>query len=452
MRSLRDRLSLLLALSLVAAVALLATGLQWFPRQLVEGYVLSRLEHDADLLYARVHDAPDPAQAASALEQSAGSVYGLPLSGHYFRAVRGELVLRSRSLWDEDLPAGPAPGSGAPAFRIAGPAGQSLLAIERRYDGAGGSWRILVAEDVGRLDAAIASLRFWLLAGAALATALLLWLQRALIVRGLAPIGDAVEACRKLERGESARIDTEAPTEVRPIIDAVNRLVRHQSQRLARTRHAAGNLSHALKTPLAVLAQAADDAAAEGRAELAATLRAQLDSMRGTIERELSRARLAGGGTPGEGFDAKAQLGALAAAMRRLHSGRELSIDVVAPERRLPIDREDMLELFGNLLDNACKWARSRARVELTLDEAGAALAFRVDDDGPGVAPELLDRLGEAGVRADEARPGHGLGLAIVGDIVAQYGGTIRYERSQALGGLCAAGRLPLGAGDGQAS
>jgi signal transduction histidine kinase len=452
MTSLRNRLSLWLALVLVAAAVLLSIGLQRYPRELVEGYVLSRLEHDADLLYARVHDATDATAAAEAAQQAAGTVYALPLSGHYFRIVHGERAIRSRSLWDEELPPMPAPSTVAPGIeapgrvaRIAGPANQTLLAIERTYPGEPEPWRIVVAEDVSQVDEEIAAFRRWLLIGVALALALLLWVQRGLIVRGLAPLESAVDACRRLERGEATTLAREAPAEVQPMIDAVNRLARHQSQRLSRIRHAAGNLSHALKTPMAVLAQAADEAATRGDTALAATMRAQLDAMRATVDRELNRARLAGGGAPGSGFEARAQLQALAAALERLHAARGISIEVDAPDTRLPVDREDMLELFGNLLDNACKWADSRVRLALRHEGTFDTIDFRVEDDGPGVADALLASLGTAGARADESRPGHGLGLAIVGDIVAQYGGSIEYGRSEALGGLRASGHLSLG-------
>ena len=237
MNSLRNRLSLWLALVLVAAAALLAAGLERYPRELVEGYMLSRLEHDADLLYARVHDAADTTAAAEAAQQAAGTVYRLPLSGHYFRVVRGEFSIRSRSLWDEELPpmpaASPPPAAGGTpdrVARIAGPAGQTLLAIERTYPGDPERWRIVVAEDVSRIDEAIAAFRRWLLAGVALALLLLLWVQRRLIVRGLAPLESAVDACRRLERGETAPLEARAPAEVQPMIDAVNRLDRKSTR------------------------------------------------------------------------------------------------------------------------------------------------------------------------------------------------------------------------------
>ncbi|MCC7325977.1 MAG: sensor histidine kinase [Burkholderiales bacterium] len=442
MNSLRNRLSLAASLVLLVAAALLAVGLQEFPRRLVEDYVLSRLQRDADLLYVHIHDAADPIEAA---QGAAGTVYELPLSGHYFRISHGDTTIRSRSLWDEELPPVTLDASSERVLRLPGPAHQSLLILAKRFSASDGGWLVVVAEDVSGLDAAIATFRRWLLAGAVLALALLLLLQRWLIVRGLAPLDDAIVACNRLERGEITPIVAKAPAEVRPMLDAVNRLVHYQAQRLARVRHTVGNLSHALKTPLTVLTQAAEEIRTSGNAALAATLQAQLDVMRATIERELRRARLAGaGGAAGGGFEARAQLEDLVGALERLYRERDITIEMAVPERRFPLDREDMLELFGNLLDNACKWARSRVRIEIPPGLADE-LVFVVEDDGPGLAQEALEHAGAAGMRTDEQPSGHGLGLAIVGDIVAQYGGTIHYARSALLGGLRVDGRLPFG-------
>ncbi len=445
MISLRARLSLGLSAVLLAAGALLAVGLKDFPRQIVEDFVLSRLQHDADLLYARVAGG----DTAAEVQESAGSLYQLPLSGHYFRIAQGDAVILSRSLWDEDLALPEPASSGARAasqtIHIPGPAEQRLLVFTRHFTGEDGQITVSVAEDVSQLEAAIVHFRQRMLAGVGVALVLLLLLQRHLLARGLAPLRDAAAACRRLERGDITPLPATAPDEIRPMLDAVNRLARHHGQRLGRIRHAVGNLSHALKNPLAVLGQSADDLEERGDAELAATLRGQIDTMYRTIERELRRARLSGGGPPGSGFDPRSQLPALVEVLRRLY-GEHIAIELDIPEEGYAFDREDLLELFGNLLDNACKWARSRVRLGIAPAAAGE-LVFCVEDDGPGAPEALLNRLGGAGLRADEQTPGHGLGLSIVADIVAQYDGAISYGRSKNLGGLRVEGRLPTTAG-----
>ena len=443
MKSLLSRLSLAMALVLIGAGLLLAFALQDFPRRLVEDYVVSRLQHDADLIYVRVLDALDPEAAA---QGAAGTVYDLPLSGHYFLIRMGDGPwLRSRSLWDEEL-AVPLPDArGESTFHLDGPARQKLLGYAKRYPSTEGGIVIVVTEDVARVADAITHFSQRMAAGLFIALLLLLVLQRRLLLRGLAPLQDAVAACRQIERGEPASLGTQAPREVQPMLDAVDRLARHHAQRLGRIRHAVGNLSHALKTPLAVLQHRSDELAQAGSSDAARAVQGQIDIMRNTIERELRRARLAGAGPTREGFEARAQLQTLARALRQLHAERTLDIVLDVPERRFPLDREDMLELFGNLLDNACKWAT--ARIVLHIDDVADspdALVCTIEDDGPGVPPDFLGRLGTAGLRSDEQRPGHGIGLVIVGDIVAQYGGSIDYAPSAALGGLRVCLRLPL--------
>lgn len=438
MNSLLNRLSLAMALVLLGAVAVLAFALQDFSRHLVEDYVAARLRHDADLLYVRIVDAPD---VEAAVDDAAGTVYQLPLSGHYFEVrLAGGTVLRSRSQWDETLAFAAPDASGESIQRLPGPAGQQLLVLAKRFAAADGDIAISVAEDVASVDASIARFHRRTVFGLAIALALLLILQRQLLLRGLAPLQDAAHACRLLERGETTALPANAPSEVQPMLAAVDRLARHHVQRVGRVRHAVGNLSHALKTPLAVLQQHADELNAAGMPEAADAIRRQIQRMLTSIETELRRARLAGGGPPASRFELRPQFEALAAAMQRLYVAKALDIELQVPALGFAVDREDMLELFGNLLDNACKWASHRVRIRVADD--ASALQCTIEDDGLGVPAELLDRLGTAGLRADEQRPGHGLGLVIVSDIVAQYGGELHYARSDELGGLKVSLRL----------
>jgi signal transduction histidine kinase len=211
-------------------------------------------------------------------------------------------------------------------------------------------------------------------------------------------------------------------------------------QRLHESRTAIGNLSHALKTPLAGLLRLVEDPRFEAHPDLRSAMHEQIETIRLRIERELTRARIAGDRRSGPGVDAHAELPALAQMLTRIHHDKTLDIRWQAPDRVLPFDREDLLEVLGNLADNACKWATSR--VDIVIEELDG-LRIVVADDGPGCAPELLDSLGTRGLRTDETRPGHGIGLAVVRDIANAAGGSMHLRRSQALGGLEVEVRLP---------
>lgn len=163
------------------------------------------------------------------------------------------------------------------------------------------------------------------------------------------------------------------------------------------------------------------------------SLREQAQAIRRRIERELKRARLSGERGAGAGFDADEEMPALVELLSRIHDGKAVAVQWRGPGHAIAFDREDMLELIGNLAENAFEWADERVVIDIR-DTAG--LEIVVADDGPGCPDELLDSLGERGRRADESRPGHGLGLAIVRDVVESAGGRLEFGRSKALGGL----------------
>jgi signal transduction histidine kinase len=159
------------------------------------------------------------------------------------------------------------------------------------------------------------------------------------------------------------------------------------------------------------------------------------------VQRELKRARLAGGGLPGQRTDVGETVQALREALQKIHAARALDWEVsVAPGLTFEGDPEDLMELLGNLLDNACKWARSRVRV---TGSAGHALMLTVEDDGPGMDPARLQDLPRRGARADETVPGHGLGIAISAEVAHSYRGSVDFDRSEALGGMRAQVSLP---------
>ena len=209
----------------------------------------------------------------------------------------------------------------------------------------------------------------------------------------------------------------------------------------------AGDLAHGLKTPLAVLSHEAERAAAEGHHELAATLAEQVERMRRHIEYHLAHARAAASGaTPGAHCSVAQSAGGIVRTLERLHAQRGMTIDVdVSASHVVRGQREDIDEMLGNLLDNACKWARFR--VNVTSSQHAGRIIVTIDDDGPGIERGMRDAVLKRGVRADEAAPGSGFGLGIVRDLAELYGGSITLETSP-LGGLRARLELPQASGD----
>jgi signal transduction histidine kinase len=213
----------------------------------------------------------------------------------------------------------------------------------------------------------------------------------------------------------------------------------------------AGDLAHGLKTPLAVLSHEADRAAAAGQHDLGGAMTEQIERMRRQIEYHLAHARAAASGaTAGARSSVAASVAGLSRTLPRLHADRGIAIDAaVAADHAVRCQPEDLDEMLGNLLDNACKWGKSRVEIAsaILLSKGGrdedALIEIRVDDDGPGLDPSMREAVLQRGVRADEAAPGSGFGLAIVREIAGLYSGSIALETSP-LGGLRASLRLPV--------
>ena len=271
----------------------------------------------------------------------------------------------------------------------------------------------------------------------------------AVVRSGLAPLDELRRRLRAIQGGAERRLQGRYPSEVQPLVDDMNALLGHQEQAVQRALAKAGDLAHGLKTPLAVMSQDAQRAAAAGQSDLATALSEQIERMRRQIEYHLAHARAAASGaSAGVRCSIAASAEPLARTLLRLYAGRGITIDVrVPPDHEVRCQREDLDEMLGNLLDNACKWATSRVVITSMIlpPEGGShepAVTITVDDDGPGLPETMREAVLQRGVRVDEAAPGSGLGLAIVRDLAAVYGGTIALEAS-GIGGLRARLRLP---------
>ena len=363
--------------------------------------------------------------------------YARVFSGHYWEVGEGATALRSRSLWDFE-PVRPArPGAELAYADLIGPQGQRLRSAERsiRLSGLAEPVRVWVASDQAILRAEVDEFR-WLAGVSFAALAAALMLAAGVQVRyGLRPLRGIADTLARVRRGDSQRLDRDRlPTEVQPLAEHLNQLLDHHERMVARARTAAQDLAHALKTPLAVL----DAEAQSPTARLPAEVRDQVARMRGVLERHLAT------GAPADtrqSADLAPALSSLLALMASAHRGRGLALDDrAAPGLRFRGASDDLEEMLGNLLDNACKWARTR--VVVAAGRRDDRLWIEVRDDGPGLPEALRASALKRGVRLDERMPGTGLGLAIVQDIAASYGGTLGLAQAPE-GGLAARLELP---------
>ncbi len=258
----------------------------------------------------------------------------------------------------------------------------------------------------------------------------------------LGPFHRLREQLGRVRAGQSPRVEGAFPTEVAPVVTDLNALLDHRSRLVDRAIARSGDLAHGLKTPLAVLSQEAERLSAAGHPEQAAVIGQEVERMRRQIDYHLAHARAAASGsTLGARCSVLESAEGIARTLRRLHAEKGMAIEVSIPEAQcVRVQREDLDEMLGNLLDNACKWGRSKVRIESREGASGIIIA--VEDDGGGIPPDLRERVLQRGVRADEKGTGSGFGLAIVADLAELYGGSIRLQ-SSTTGGVRALLTLP---------
>jgi signal transduction histidine kinase len=433
--SIQQRLSISLITVLIVVGLIFAQMSLWLFDQGLRRYLENHLRNETELLVAAL------ARGVNNIEldqRRISAAYNRPFSGHYFAIDLDDQQWRSRSSWDYALPEPAQPG--LMQALADGPQEQQLLIVRQDYRRFGKNILIVVAQDYTPMLDSFRRVQ-WIAGGLGLgALILLVLLQRYLVARALQPLEQVREQIAQLQQGQRSALDTKVPQELHSLVQQINHLLQHTEDTLTRSRNALGNLGHALKTPLAILFSLANRQELNHHLELRESLRNQLEHMQQRISRELGRARLAGEALPGAYFDCAAEVPDLVNTLGQIH-GRKLAIKWSAPDNlRLPWDRQDILELLGNLLDNACKWAHEN--VQLNIEQTDSDFILTIDDDGPGIAAALREQVVARGARIDEHIQGHGLGLGIVRDIVEHCKGDLSLHDSP-LGGLQVVIRLP---------
>ena len=242
------------------------------------------------------------------------------------------------------------------------------------------------------------------------------------------------------------RLEGAFPVEIAPLARETNALIEANREIVTRARTHVGNLAHALKTPISVML---NEATTHGEDPLARKVREQTEIMRDQVARHLERARLATRvAVISTVTDVRPVVTALARTMEKIHHRRDVAIDIDAPEGvRFRGEQQDLEEMIGNLVDNACKWAQSRVAVEVLSEKPDPAddarvIRILVDDDGPGLSPQQREQVARRGRRLDETKPGSGLGLSIVMELASLYGGGLTLGTAP-IGGLRADLVLP---------
>ncbi len=425
MSSLKQRLTTSLAASLILFFIIQSFMISNEVVALSENNLISRLQHDQDQILSALTWLPP---GSAKLNQAAiPAIYQRPFSGHYFQIEAADTLLPSRSLWDEQLPR----TQTGVSKDVQGPKQQRLLILSRSVELNHQTVTIRVAEDISLLESSTVAFQHHFLLFAAAAVLALLVLQGWLINISLKPLSRVRQQLSQFDSGELEEVSAPTPEEITPLVVEVNRLIGLMRKRLMRSRHALGDLAHSLKTPLAVARQIAErQVQGDDRAEL----NVQLQLINERIERELVRARTAGPMPGGLWKDVESDLHDMSRMLKRAFPNIHIELQLNNIDR-VAADREDMLEILGNLMENGSKWGRSHVRCCMAK-QADGGFKISVEDDGPGLADNQVDVLLQRGIRADERQPGHGLGLAIVNEMVQAYDGHIAISRSASLHGL----------------
>ncbi|WP_342109879.1 sensor histidine kinase [Methylobacterium sp. SI9] len=430
--SLRLRLGLAAAALIALALLLAGIGLTVILDRVLDARTADGLDRTAKLIAGRVGLAPDGRPTLS--REPPDPRFATPYGGLYWQVEAGSHVLRSRSLWDRSLDLGQADAAGT--IDTTGPDGGRLIAVVQPLTiGPGGAetqLRVIVAEDRRNLAASRTTF-LRLLVPALVALFVVLTLAMALFVRrALAPFRVLQADLLAVHAGTRTRLPEHFPDEVRPLVADLNRLLDAQERALIRARDAAADMAHGLKTPLAVLDALARRTDADPI--LSAEIAEQARAMGGQVERALARARIAASGDLRRRSCRVAPVAErLVATLRRLPEGDSLAWAVSVPDTlAYPGEEGELMEVLGNLLDNARKWAHRRVRLTGAMDAKRLSLA--VDDDGPGMSAAAIAGIGR-GQRWDETRPGTGFGIAIARDVAEAAGAQLAFGRSE-LGGL----------------
>jgi signal transduction histidine kinase len=440
--SLRLRLTLLAALAISTLLMLAGLAFAYLFERHVEKFAVGELNSHFEQLAAGL--AFDKGGTLLSSSQLSDPRFEQPQGGMYWQVDMADAKsLRSRSMWDEAfaVPTPPEAEEDDHAHILAGPGGIEVLALEKLLilptaSGEEKKLIVTIAMERDRVSNSLTSFGWSLLIGLTVLYFALLAATALMIYLGLRPLKALKALVQNLRTGRAGRIEGSYPAEVQPLVSELNSLVEAREKQLERARQRAGNLAHGLKTPLTVLTSIANELTHKGETQSAKNIVLSAGQMRDLVDRELARSRMALGES-GHHTPLLPSVQRVVETLRRAPNGEKLTWTVEIPAAtHIAMDPTDLLELLGNLFDNARKHANSR----IQLRHDGRHLT--VEDDGPGVPAEKLSTISRRGVKLDALAPGSGLGLSIVSDLAEVYNFEVSFAASE-LGGLKVTVDLP---------
>ncbi len=431
MISLERRLQFILAglMALILIILLIITSVS--TRHLLQKFTISSLSYNTTSIVKALD-----VKTATVNPAQIDDRYHNRFSGHYFSIQVGtKSIINSESLGDESLISADQ-GFVSVQRNMPGPNQQRIFIWSEKLIKHGERVTISIAEDMSEykkhLQHFIVMFSLIGLSG----IALMLLLQRFIIRQLFKHLDNSRREIKQIESGDRQTLSENVPTEIYPLVKEFNHSLLLMQQRMERSRNSLGNLAHALKTPLSLLMQQLEKGDKKTDAILI-NAKKQAERIRQLTERELKRARLAGKGNTSQRFDPKEELPVLIKLLKQVHIDKPLQVNLIIDERTKVFgDREDMLELLGNLLDNAFKWAKGEVSCTITPLVHQEKTQILIEDDGKSLAVKTFNEISKRGIRLDESVEGHGLGLAICKDIAALYAGNIRFGKSEKLGGF----------------
>jgi len=435
MYSLKKRLNKSLIINMILVMVVMLFTLNIYIQQLVTEQVLTRLQHDAESLVSIIQQDTDnnwnvnPAQIST--------VYNRVFSGHYYIVKTPQGIIRSRSLFDFEISIPDIANGQSTSYQVKGAGEETWLVWQQVINKNDSPLQVWVAEDIAPFQQQLVHFLIIIFLLVVTASATLIYLQQRILHKAFNIFDELRSNLQSIRQGETEKTGTIVPLEISPLVDEIEMLVEQLRQRIQRTRNAIGNLAHEIKRPLQILSLHLES----GQDKQSATQ--SFKDIQTIVDRELRRAKISGSNVVGGTFRINEELPYLLEVLNRIYPTINMQENYQGDLKAVNLDRDDMMELTGNLLDNACKFAHSTIKLDIKREQSG--LTISVEDNGPGVDPALFEKITGKGLRLDETVQGHGLGLSICTDIIDSYKGRLSFSHSE-LGGLKVVAFIPLAA------